>query len=105
MSVRYRPLAQVDVLELADQLGSVYPPVGRAFLDRVEETVRLLEQFPQIGAEPPATLPADPAIRFFPVRRFRNYLIAFKPLPDGNGIEVVRVIDGRRDLRGLFDDA
>jgi plasmid stabilization system protein ParE len=47
-------------------------------------------------------LAAHPAIRFFPVRRFRNHIIVFLPLADG--VEIVRVVDGRRDLRGMFDE-
>lgn len=81
MTVRYRPRAQLDILELADDLGSIYPDTGRSFLARVDETIQFLERFPHIGAEPPVPVPAEPGIRFFPVRRFRNYLIAFLPLP------------------------
>ena len=102
MSVGIRPRAQLDILELADELGAIYPNVGRAFLNRVDETIQFLERFPQVGVEPPIPVPAEPGIRLFSVRRFRNYLIAFLPLADG--IEVVRVIDGRRDLGRLFDE-
>lgn len=103
MSVRIRPQAQIDILELADRLGEPYPNVGRALLTRVDETVQFLERFPAVGSLPPVPLPADPAVRFFPVQRFREFLIAFLPLPDGDGVEIVRVIDGRRDLASLID--
>jgi plasmid stabilization system protein ParE len=102
VSLRIRPQAQQDILNRADELGEEYTPLALAFLDRVDETIRFLEQFPHIGAQPPEPLPAALDLRFFPVRRFRNYLIAFLPLPDGDGVEVVRVIDGRRDLGAIF---
>jgi plasmid stabilization system protein ParE len=107
MSVRIQPRAQLDILELADELGAVYPNVGRAFLARVDvdETIRFLERFPRVGAESPVPLPVVPTIRFFSVRRFRNYLIAFRPFSDGTGVEVVRVLDGRRDVRDIFDES
>jgi plasmid stabilization system protein ParE len=102
MSVAIRPRAQLDILELADALGAIYPDVGRNFLGRVDETIQFLERFPLLGAEPPVPPPAEPTIRLFSLRHFRNFIIAFLPLEDG--IEVVRVIDGRRDLGSLFDE-
>ncbi len=102
MSVCIRSRAQLDILNLADELGDIYPNVGRAFLARVDDTIQFLEQFPQLGAEPPVPVPAEPAIRLFSIRQFRNYLIAFVPLADG--IDVVRVFDGRRELGGVFDE-
>jgi toxin ParE1/3/4 len=43
---------------------------------------------------PPLDSIAD--LRFWPITRFRNYLILYKPLPDG--AEIIRVIHGARDL-------
>jgi plasmid stabilization system protein ParE len=96
VSARIRPQAQQDILDLAERLGEVYPSVGAAFLGRVEETIDFLARFPGVGMEAPVPNIVDPAIRFFTVRRFQSYLIAFLPRTDG--VDVVRVIDGRRDL-------
>ena len=102
MSVHTRPRAQHDILELAERLGEIYPAVGLSFLTRVEETLQFLDQFPAVGVEAPVPDLVDSAIRFFPVRRFRSYLVAFMPVADG--IEVLRVIDGRRDLEEMEFD-
>ncbi len=68
----------------------------------VHETIELLERLPRLGAEPPDDQLAAAGLRFFNVKKFRNYLIAYFPLL--NGVDVVRVIDGRRELGDLFDD-
>jgi toxin ParE1/3/4 len=39
-------------------------------------------------------------IRFYPVRHFHNWLVFYRERPDG--IEVVRVIHGQRDLESIF---
>ncbi len=102
MSVRLRPQARIDILELAERIGEDYPGAALAFLKRLDETIELLERFPRIRANAPFPLPVDPEIRFFPIKRFRNYLIAFLPLPDG--VDIIRVIDGRRDIGNIFAD-
>jgi toxin ParE1/3/4 len=96
MSARIRPRAQQDILELAERFGEIYPKTGAAFLDRVDETIDFIAHFPGVGSEAPAPDIIDPAIRFFPIRSFRNFLVAYVPVPEG--VEVIRVIDGRRDL-------
>jgi toxin ParE1/3/4 len=102
MSVRIRPQARIDIQELAERIGEDYPNAATAFLHHLDETLELLEKFPRIGAEAPFPIVANRAIRFFPIKRFRNYLIAFLPLPVG--VEVLRVIDGRRDIGDIFAD-
>ena len=67
----------------------------------MNETIQFLERFPTFGAEPPIP-PVNPAIRLFSIRRFRNYIVVYLPTEGGN--EVVRVLDGRRDLGGILDE-
>ncbi len=44
--------------------------------------------------------PVDAEVRFFPIRRHRNHLVFYRPIPDG--IEVLRVLHGARDLFGIL---
>ena len=39
-------------------------------------------------------------MRSFPVKRYRNYLIFYRPSRDG--IEVIRILHGARDFRRYF---
>jgi toxin ParE1/3/4 len=39
-------------------------------------------------------------IRFFPISRFKKYLVFY--LPIAHGIEVVRVLHGARDIHGIL---
>lgn len=103
MSARIRPAAQQDLLDLAERIAETYAPAGQTFLARAAETIDLIATFPGVGAEAPVPDLIDPAIRFFPIRRFRNYLIAF--VPRGADVDILRVIDGRRDLGDVDFDA
>lgn len=50
-----------------------------------------------------ATRPTDPlfeGVRVFPVSRFKKYLVFYRPIQDG--IEVLRVLHGARDIKGLL---
>jgi toxin ParE1/3/4 len=70
------------------------------FFAQVEATFARLAKMPGIGTryEPDEPLYAD--LRYFPVSRFRDYLVFYRPLPDG--IEVFRVLHGARDIQGIL---
>ena len=63
-------------------------------LDTIDERCATLAQFPYIGTSRDDLLPN---LRSLPVG---TYLIFYLPLPDG--IEVVRVLAGMRDIDALF---
>ncbi len=71
------------------------------FLLSAEETFRLLVSQPQMGRKLESRNSMLAGIRIFPVKNFKKYLIFYKPLRDG--IEVVRVLHGARDLRSIFE--
>ncbi len=74
------------------------------FVAAVEETIALLAAQPQAGSHLFAWSPQLQGLRKFPVGGgFRNFLIIYKPLADG--ISVLRVIHGSRDLRVLFESS
>lgn len=102
MTIRFRPRATADVYELLDVIAEHRPRSAEAFARRVQEACGLLERFPLLGGLVPVDELAALGMRAHPVPRFPNHLILYLPLPDG--IEVVRVVDGRRDLAELFDD-
>jgi toxin ParE1/3/4 len=67
-----------------------------AFIDTLDRKFHILAQRPRIGR---ARDELAEGLRSFPVGR---YVIFYLPLPEG--IEIVRVLHGARDLRAdLFD--
>lgn len=41
-------------------------------------------------------------VRSFPIHGFKNWLVFYRPTPDG--IDVIRVLHGARDLNAIFMD-
>ena len=99
MILRIRPRAELDLEDIALRIGSDRPASARRFLARAAKTFDLLARLPYLGAG--RTVAAYPDARLFSIRRFPNYLILY--LPHHDGVEILRVIDGRRDLVALFD--
>lgn len=60
------------------------------FLDRLDESVQLLSRNKMMGR---ARDEIAPSLRSFPVG---DYLILYKPIE--NGVQIVRVVSGYRDL-------
>jgi toxin ParE1/3/4 len=65
-------------------------------LGRIEETIGTLAFMPGMGRPRPEV---EPGARAFPVS---PWVIYYTALPELDGIRVVRVIDGRRDLEAPF---
>jgi len=98
--IDWRPEAHADIEESAVFIGDDAPDVALRFLDAVEATVRRVAKNPAIGAGRDFARSELTGLRFFAVKGFTKYLIFYRPIP--NGIEVVRVLHGARDLGELF---
>ena len=70
------------------------------FLRAADSTFATLAGVPGMGVryEPDEPLYAD--LRYFPITRHRKFLVFYRPLPDG--IEVLRVLHGARDIAGVL---
>jgi toxin ParE1/3/4 len=55
---------------------------------------------PEMGSLYESDHPELSGGRFFPVKRFRNYLVFYRPTPQG--IRVLRVLHGARDIESVF---
>ena len=75
--------------------------VADRFFAEAEATFARLATMPGIGTryEPHEPLYAD--LRYFPVSRFRDYLVFYRAVP-ASGIEVFRVLNGARDIHGIL---
>jgi toxin ParE1/3/4 len=92
-SVRYTRRAREDLLDIWVHIGSQNPAAADQVYDRIEENCQLLRNHRQLG-------PARPEIaeeaRVLVVERW----LAFYRLLD-DGVQVVRIVDGARDLTRL----
>lgn len=66
------------------------------FLKKINDKCKNLANFPSMGRKRDELLPS---LRSFPVD---DYLIFYRQIPEG--IEVVRVVSGYRDLETLFSE-
>ncbi len=76
--------------------------VADRFFAEAEATFARLAGMPRIGTpyEPEEPLFAD--LRFFPVSRYRAYLVFYRPIADG--VEVYRVLHSARDIASILAD-
>ena len=88
------PDAEEDLLEIWSNIANDKPSAADRFLDTLEHRMELLSRHPKMGE---ARSDLAPRLRTFTVG---NYVIFFRPIRDG--IEVVRVLHGSRDIPAIF---
>lgn len=94
------PEARRDLVEIADYISGNSVEASMRFLDAAEGTIDFLAANPQIGQSFVPENEPIPPLRIWPIDGFRNHLIFFRPTDDG--VEIVRVLHGARDLDALF---
>src|SRR5262249_55547723 len=70
------------------------------FLRAADATCATLAGMPGMGTLYEPDEPLYAGLRYFPIARHRNFLVFYRPLPDG--IEVLRVLHGARDIAGAL---
>jgi toxin ParE1/3/4 len=93
-----RPRVYHDIAEQARFIADDSPAAAELFIDSVEQAFAMLADLPGIGV----SRTYIPDLRMWRVPSFEKHLIFYRPLEDG--VEVIRVLHGARDLVGLFDD-
>jgi toxin ParE1/3/4 len=89
-----RPLAETDLEEIWWYIAQDNPSAADKLLDKIEEGCQAIARFPKMGTSREELLPC---LRSFPIG---NYLIFYLPMDDG--IDVVRVLPGMRDIGAFF---
>ena len=93
--------AQRDLDRIAAYLQEqASPRVAVRFLDASNRDFARLARMPGLGSICESDHPTLSGLRLWPIRRFKNHLILYRPLP--NGIEVLRVFHGAQDIESLF---
>jgi toxin ParE1/3/4 len=96
-----RPEALRDITEQVLWIADRNPEAARRFRAQVERTIEFLAAMPGVGVERRYRDPALAGLRMHPVREFPDRLIFY--LPTREGIEVVRVLHAKRNIRRLFE--
>jgi plasmid stabilization system protein ParE len=72
------------------------PARAKSIFRTLDETIERLARRPLLGTER-VDLPDQ--LRSF---SFRRWTIFYRPLPDGSGVIVLRILDSRRDISALL---
>ena len=92
--VTRRPQAEADILEIWTYIAEDSFVEADRWIDRLDESLTLWATQPKMGR---ARDELSPGIRSL---AFGRYVVFFEPQPDG--IDVVRVLHGSRDLDEQF---
>ena len=92
--------ASQDLLEIFVYLGQNSLTAADRFFESAEKTLVNLAAMPFLGSPWDSDNPDYATLRYFPVRRFRKYLLFYRPID--NGIEVIRVLHASRDIASIF---
>jgi toxin ParE1/3/4 len=97
-----RPRAALDLVECAAFLAEDSIEASERFLDAAERTFQRLSVMPRMGRPWASDAVSLAGVRMWPIPRFRNYLVFYRPLADG--IEVLRVLHAARDILVVLND-
>ena len=76
------------------------PEVGHRFLLAAHDTFSLLATQPDMGWDARLRHPGLKSLRLFRVKGFERILVLYLPMHDG--VEVLRLVHGSRDLQALL---
>ena len=93
--------ADRDLDELFLYIGRTSPEAAVRFFDAAQATFAQLAAAPHLGGPPAFRASRLEGIRVWRVRGFERHLVFYRPI--ANGIEVVRVLHGARDIATLFE--
>lgn len=87
--------AEEDLLDIWSYIAENSPANATKLTRTFHQHFALLAENTRIGQARPDIAPT---LRYFPVKR---YLILYREIP--NGVEIMRVVHGSRDIGALFD--
>jgi toxin ParE1/3/4 len=99
-SVSRRPRATRDLDETASFIAQDSPDAAFRFLEAAERAFGQLAGTPGLGGVWETDDPRLAGLRVWPIPGFEKYLVFYRPADDG--IEVIRVLHGSRDIDSLL---
>lgn len=100
--VEKKPQAKLDLLEHFIYIGRDNLNAAERFLRTVEDDLEKLLHMPGMGRKREFKKPELAEIRSLVVTGFKNYIIFYRPT--ANGVEVLRVLHGARDIDRVFGE-
>jgi toxin ParE1/3/4 len=98
---RIRRAAVEDLFEIANHIAQRNLSAGIRFYLAAKRQIQQIADHPRGGTKFYKTKRAELAeLRFWPIRRYRTYLIFY--LPTDDGIDVIRVLHGARYLPSIL---
>jgi toxin ParE1/3/4 len=89
------PRAKLDLLDIWLYIAEHNAPAADRLLEKMDEKCNMLAKWPEMGER---REDLAPGLRFFSVGR---YVILYRPIDEG--IQLVRVLSGARDIAALFE--
>lgn len=89
--------AENDLLSIWRYIAEDKPQAATRLIHTIDEKCAMLAENPQLG---PTRPDIAPELRYFAVE---NYLILYREVADG--LEIVRVLHGARNLNAIFHNA
>lgn len=90
-----RPLARSDLAEIWDYIADDNETQADTFVDLFDQKFQELARHPNMGRSRDEL---EEDLRSFPVGR---YVIFYRAIPEG--VEIIRVLHGSRDLHAIFN--
>lgn len=97
MNYRVAPEAEQDIADIWHFIAQENPPAADHVLDAIKDRFRQIAEQPEIGR---TREELAPGLRSLTVRRYRRYAVFYQC--QRGTVEIVRVLDGSRDLKRLF---
>lgn len=97
----WSPQARTDLIDIYLTIGIEQPAAAERYFTKMEQKARLLVEQPRLGVRKPEIHPAARMLIESP------YVLLYETEPDTDEgeidtVEIVRVVDGRRDVRHLL---
>jgi len=93
-----RPLFIQDLRDAWTYIAQDNPAAADRFVRELERRYKLISDNPSMGS---ARFPRHPDVRLFPCQ---SHVVIYRPLADGSGIELIRLIHTARDYRRFYKD-
>lgn len=94
MKITRTAQAQEDLIGIWAHVAADSPAAADRLLDEIDARINLLARFPEMGVA------RDDLRAGMRVLVFNAYVVLYRLAH--KGVEIVRIVHGRRDLRGLF---
>ena len=100
MTFVVRPKARRDIQDVADYIAADNLEASDRFIDEAYSAFEALASMPMMGSARRFRREGLKGLRLWRIQGFEKYLVVYRPWPDG--VEVIRVLHGARNLERLM---